>query len=77
MIPPQSLLQRSVGTEMPEFDWRSSAAYDRAQDAELTGLAWECLRRNESFEQDHQNAPSQDAPVTEEFRTRWGLCFRG
>jgi len=35
---------------MSEFDWMSPVAYDRAQGAELTGLAWECLRRNDDFQ---------------------------
>jgi hypothetical protein len=31
---------------MPDFDWRSPEAYSKLQNADLTGLAWECLRRN-------------------------------
>jgi hypothetical protein len=31
---------------MPVFDWRSPEVYERAQEAEITGFAWECLRRN-------------------------------
>ena len=63
---------------MSEFDWMSPVAYDRAQGAELTGLAWECLRRNDDFQR-HQRtvAREQTFAATSDFRQRWGLCFRG
>jgi hypothetical protein len=62
---------------MPEFDWRSPEAYSKVQKADLTGLAWECLRRNPEYRK-HYCAlvnPRAGAPV--EFRNRWGLSFRG
>lgn len=63
---------------MSKFNWRSSddAYYDRVEDAEMTGLAWECLRRNRSFQHDHQTAPPPALSVGAEFRQRWGLVFR-
>lgn len=60
---------------MSGFDWRSAKAYDRAQDAEITGLAWECLRRNPDFQRDHRGLTPPTA-VSPEFRQRWGLTFR-
>jgi transcriptional regulator len=63
---------------MSEFDWMLPVAYDRVQDAEMTGLAWECLRRNQDFQRDHRTVTSaQASPVSPDFRQRWGLCFRG
>ncbi|TYO61395.1 hypothetical protein FXV83_38440 [Bradyrhizobium hipponense] len=61
---------------MPNFDWRSSDAYDRAYDAEMPALAWECLRRNADFQHDHQNSSPAAPSVTPDFRQRWGLVFR-
>ena len=60
---------------MSGFDWRSASSYDRAQGAEITGFAWECLRRNPSYQQDHHGI-SRTSAVSAEFRQRWGLCFR-
>ena len=66
-----------MGTQMSTFDWRSSDAYyDRAQKAEMTGLAWECLRRNPAFQSDNRSAMPAGITVTAEFRQRWGLVFR-
>jgi hypothetical protein len=62
---------------MSEFDWMSPVAYDRAQGAELTGLAWECLRRNDDFQRDQRTVTrTQTSFVSTEFRQRWGVCFR-
>ena len=75
-IAPQS--RSAMGTQMSKLNWRSSDAYyDRAQRAEMTGLAWECLRRNPDFQRDHRSASPPDLSVTPEFRQRWGLVFRG
>jgi Proteobacterial transcriptional regulator-like domain len=62
---------------MSKFNWRSSEAYyDRVEEAEMSGLAWECLRRNPSFQRDHRTAPVYGLSVSAEFRQRWGLVFR-
>ena len=61
---------------MPKFDWRSPDAYDRAQEAEITGLAWECLRRNPDFGADCRSALEALPKASPEFRQRWGLSFR-
>ena len=81
---PQLLLVRFIafqscssrGRGMSKFDWRSPDAYDRVQDAETTGLAWECLRRNPDFGADYQSASKALPKVSPEFRQRWGLSFR-
>ena len=64
-----------MGTQMSGFDWRSENAYDRAQNAEITGFAWECLRRTPDFQRDNRGLTPTSA-VTAEFRQRWGLTFR-
>ncbi|WP_349642771.1 transcriptional regulator domain-containing protein [Bradyrhizobium lablabi] len=74
IIPPQS--RNAMGTQMSTFDWRSQDAYDRAQEAEITGFAWECLRRNPGFQHDRQSASPASLTVSAEFRHRWGLVFR-
>ncbi|WP_316396954.1 transcriptional regulator domain-containing protein [Bradyrhizobium sp. 33ap4] len=63
---------------MPEFDWRSPESFKSLQDAEITDIAWECLRRNTDYRRDHEamiaNKPAGE--VTAEFRRRWGTCSR-
>lgn len=63
---------------MPEFDWRSPESYKSLQDAEVADIAWECLRRNADYRREYEVmiANSPNGEVTEEFRRRWGLCFR-
>jgi hypothetical protein len=61
---------------MSKFNWRSSDAYNRAQDAEITAFAWECLRRDPGFQRDHRSASPAGIAVSAEFRHRWGLVFR-
>ncbi|APG09519.1 hypothetical protein BKD09_14340 [Bradyrhizobium japonicum] len=63
---------------MPKFDWRSPESYKSLQDAEVTDLAWEFLRRNPDYRRDYEETigNSPDGEVTPEFRRRWGICFR-
>jgi hypothetical protein len=63
---------------MPEFDWRSPESYKSLQNADITDIAWECLRRNVDYQRDYEAiiANSPDGEVTPEFRRRWGICFR-
>jgi hypothetical protein len=63
---------------MPEFDWRSPESYKSLQNADITDIAWECLRRNADYRRDYKAmiANSPDGAVTPEFRRRWGICFR-
>ena len=62
---------------MPDFDWRSPEAYSKLQNADPTGLAWECLRRNPEYRRNYRELenPLEAAPA--EFRNKWGLSFRG
>jgi hypothetical protein len=62
---------------MPKFNWRSldDTYYDQIEQAEMTGMAWECLRRNASFERDCQTI-SSGRSINDGFRQRWGLVFR-
>ena len=39
---------------MPEFDWRAPESYKRVQDADITAIAWEYLRRNPDYRRDYQ-----------------------
>ncbi|MCW2086206.1 UNVERIFIED_ORG: hypothetical protein M2193_008381 [Bradyrhizobium japonicum] len=63
---------------MPEFDWRSPESYKCLQEAEITEIAWECLRRNADYKRDYETmiASNPDGEVTAEFRRRWAICFR-
>ena len=63
---------------MPEFDWRSPESYNSLQSADITHIAWECLRRNVDYQRDYTAmiAKSPDGEVTPVFRRRWGICFR-
>ena len=63
---------------MPVFDWESQEIYERAQhEAEITGLAWECLRRNPHYQRERGEITGHDHGVTADFRRRWSVCFRG
>ncbi|QOZ38461.1 hypothetical protein XH92_39980 [Bradyrhizobium sp. CCBAU 53421] len=63
---------------MPEFDWRSPESYKSLQDANVTDVAWEFLRRNPDYRRDYEETikNSPDGEVTPEFRRKWGICFR-
>ena len=63
---------------MPKFNWRSldDTYYDQIEQAEMTGMAWECLRRNASFERDCQTISSTGRSISDGFRQHWGLVFR-
>lgn len=53
-------------------DWRDDRTYDHFDTLDLSGLAWECLRRNERYRADYPQMRSDggDAAV-------WGLRFPG
>lgn len=63
---------------MPEFNWRSPESYKCLQEAEITDIAWECLRRNADYKREYEAmiTSNLDGEVTVEFRRRWGICFR-
>jgi hypothetical protein len=75
IIAPQSRVQWDE--YMSKFNWRSSSEfYKRVEGAEITGLAWECLRRNPAFQRAQQAAPPPGVSASIEFRQQWGLVFR-
>lgn len=78
MMPRPSAAAQYGDTYMPEFNWRSldDTYYDQIEKAEMTGIAWECLRRNASFRQDYQAAHSSGFGAVAGFRQHWGLVFR-
>jgi hypothetical protein len=63
---------------MPKFNWRSldDTYYDHVEEAEMTGIAWECLRRNASFEEEYQTISLSGRTIDDGFRQHWGLVFR-
>ena len=62
---------------MPDFDWRSPEAYSKVQNADPTGLAWECLRRNPEYQKHYCALPNPLDGAPAEFQNKWGLSFRG
>ena len=76
---PRPAPQLRFGDEyMPKFNWRSldDTYYDHIEQAETTGMAWECLRRNASFERDCKTISSSGLNMSDGFRQNWGLVFR-
>jgi hypothetical protein len=63
---------------MSEFDWRAPESFKRVQDADITAIAWEYLRRNPDYRRDYEEMAGARRVhhVTAGFRRRWGLCFR-
>ena len=77
-MPPPARELRFGDEYMPKFNWRSldDTYYDHIEQAEMTGIAWECLRRNASFERDYQTISSSDRTLSGRIRQHWGLVFR-
>lgn len=60
--------------------WRSSKGYDHVEQLTASDLAWEWLRRNESYDHDFQgfaHTKGDPRPLTDKIRQRWGLRFPG
>ena len=60
--------------------WRSPKGYDHVDDMTASDLAWEWLRRNESYDKDFQalnDSKVDPHPLTDKIRQRWGLRFPG
>lgn len=53
------------------WDWRDDRAYDHFDTLDLSGLAWECLRRNERYRLAYPQMHSDGSAAV------WGLRFRG
>ncbi|MDH1269946.1 DUF6499 domain-containing protein [Rhizobium pusense] len=57
--------------------WRTSE-YDHLDALNASDLAWEWLRRNETYEADFEASsldPMTSGALTERIRQRWGLRF--
>ena len=60
--------------------WRDGQSYDYFDGLSVEGLAWECLRRNEAYQELYSTLVSADAdpaPLPREAELRWGVRFRG
>lgn len=59
--------------------WRSSPDYSYIDKLVSPDIAWEWLRRNETYQQDYAEADAQSLPLSEalaaSLRKRWGLQF--
>lgn len=55
--------------------WRISTAYDYISELDAPDLAWEFLRRNPEYRQDHERLKA-DPKAESAFSQRWGLSFR-
>lgn len=50
-------------------DWLDDRTYDHFDDLDLSGLAWECLRRNKDYQSDYASGRDDGACAS------WGLRF--
>ncbi|WP_291606300.1 DUF6499 domain-containing protein [Bradyrhizobium sp.] len=67
------------GSKVSVFDWRSPESYARLETAEAPDFAWELLRRNADYRKEYRALASRKFALSalDEFRLRWGVCFRG
>ena len=59
--------------------WKTSPDYDFMDDLSVGDLAWECLRRNGTYQTDYSGllkTAQADQPLPRALRQRWGLRFR-
>ena len=62
-------------------DWRDPAAYENLRSLDAPGFAWEYLRRNPEFQQEHERLKrsagrgSPKPAEMEAFTRRWGCRF--
>ena len=56
--------------------WRETNTYDFFDRLPVEGLAWECLRRHEPYQQHYQAlvaAKAESAPFSPDAQRQWGL----
>lgn len=61
-------------------DWREASAYDYLHDLSPDELAWEWLRRNDSYRAAYRRLKrhhGMTGPEATEFAREWGLRFPG
>lgn len=51
-------------------DWRDDNQYDHFDDLDISGLAWECLRRNMGYRKDYDRMREDGGTPAD-----WGLRF--
>ena len=59
--------------------WRDQDQYEFYDALPVEGVAWECLRRDETYQDHYQSlvtAGSDADPLPREVEQRWGLRFR-
>ncbi|CAN7698102.1 DUF6499 domain-containing protein [Mesorhizobium amorphae] len=60
--------------------WRDNNSYDFFDSLPIEGLAWECLRRSESYHRHYLRlalAGAENEPLATGAQKRWGLRFPG
>ncbi|WP_434721290.1 transcriptional regulator domain-containing protein [Mesorhizobium sp. RIZ17] len=60
--------------------WRDNDSYDFFDDLPIEGLAWECLRRSDTYQQHYLalvRAGCERDPFPTGAQSQWGLRFRG
>ncbi|WP_414088262.1 transcriptional regulator domain-containing protein [Paracoccus pantotrophus] len=60
--------------------WRDSDRYDFYDSLSVEGLAWECLRRSEPYQEHFAELAAMNAetnPYTDDAQHLWGLRFPG
>lgn len=64
---------------MSGVDWRSEQDYANFGTAETADIAWEWLRRDSEYQQEFRNltVAERSSGMTDQFRNKWGLSFRG
>lgn len=56
--------------------WEDPASYDYLDDLPVSGLAWECLRRNRDYQEDYRAGLQADPDRNRDrLLRRWGLQF--
>ncbi len=59
-------------------DWRDDRSYDFFDTLPIEGLAWECLRRYQPYQDDYAglvDAGVETHPLPDDMQQRWGLRF--
>jgi Family of unknown function (DUF6499) len=78
MFLPQLIVTGSIVMMPDASHWRSAARYNHVEKLTASGLAWEWLRRNETYNQDFDALSAQESDIpklTEHIRQRWRLRF--
>jgi hypothetical protein len=61
-------------------NWQDDRSYDFFDTLSIEGLAWECLRRYQPYQDDYASlveAGARTQPLPDDMQQRWGLRFPG